>query len=354
MNRRNLSLFTFGIVFLLTWISCSNDPNSEYSTSLWPEIEPYDSGYIKVSEIHEIYYELSGNPDGIPVFVIHGGPGAGCSPQMRRFFNPEHYLIVLHDQRGCGKSKPNGELRDNKTQGLIEDIEHLRVKLDLDKIILFGGSWGSALSVAYAENYPESIKAMVLRGIYLATDEESDLYYKLLTNYFPELAHPFIESLPDSLNELNDLNIYKLFQTEDENERNKYIKLFNRLSIKAIGLHVKDSIMEEYVNSEKNLQEMITMSLIGFHYFANDCFLEEGQLLRDIDKIPDIPVIIVQGRYDMVCPPSFAFKLHKSIPGSKLRIVEEAGHSLSEKPIEAELVIAMKELETLLNYNSDE
>ncbi|MBN1415676.1 MAG: prolyl aminopeptidase [Bacteroidales bacterium] len=341
--------FVLGISILFAWFGCSEMKNHNNEIHLWPEIEPFQTGYLKVSDIHEIYYELCGNPDGIPVFVIHGGPGAGCSPKMRQYFNPEKYLIVLHDQRGCGKSKPNAELRENNTQQLVSDIEQLRVKLNLDKIILFGGSWGSALSLAYAESYPENIKAMVLRGIYLATNEEDDLYYKMLTNYFPELAQQLIESLPDSMNELNNSNLYKLFRAEDENERNKYIKLFEKLGFKALGLHVKDSVIEEYVNSEENFQEIYTMNLIAFHYFTNNCYLEEGQLLRDVGKIPDIPVDIVHGRYDMVCFPATAYKLHKSIPGSTLKIVEEAGHSLFEKPIEEELVKAMKELEAISN-----
>ena len=334
-----------GILVLIVVSGCSERKSPDNEIHLWPEIEPFQTGFLKVSDIHEIYYELSGNPEGIPVFVIHGGPGAGCSPKMRQFFNPEKYLIVLHDQRGCGKSKPNAELRENNTQELLSDIEQLRVKLDLDKIILFGGSWGSALSVAYAESYPENIKAMVLRGIYLATNEEDDLYYKMLTNYFPEMAQELIESLPDSMKDLNNSNLYKLFQAEDESERNTYIKLFEKLGFKALGLHVKDSVIEEYVNSGENFQEIYTMNLIAFHYFTNNCYLEEGQLLRDVGKIPDIPVVIVHGRYDMVCFPATAYKLNKSIPGSTLKIVEESGHSLFEKPIEKELVKVMKELE---------
>ena len=231
MYKHSRSFLVIGIVWVLTCIACSNKTATEDGTTLWPEIEPYESGFLKVSDIHEIYYELSGNPDGIPVFVIHWGPGAGCSPFMRRFFDPEKYLIVLHDQRGCGKSKPNAELSQNKTQALVGDIEKLRQKL----------------------------------------------------------------------------------------------------------------------NVEENLHEMVTMNLVGSHFFANNCFLEEGQILRDIGNIPDIPVIIVHGRYDMVCPPSFAYKLHQSIPRSKLKIVEKAGHSLTEKPIETELVKTMKELETLLD-----
>jgi proline iminopeptidase len=352
MKINHLLIVLFG-GFLLITTGCleNNTPHDE--NSLWPEIEPYDSGYLKVSDIHEIFYELSGNPDGIPVFVIHGGPGGGCSPKMRRFFNPEKYLIIMHDQRGCGRSKPNAELRENNTQGLVEDIELLRVKLDLDKIILFGGSWGSTLSLAYAESYPENISAMVLRGIYLATSAESVIFYETLANHFPELVHQFIGSFPDSTYAFNDSDIFKLFQLEDESERNRYMKQFEKLASKASSLIVDDSAIDEYIASEENFRQIFTMQLVSFYYYANSCFLEEGQLLRDVGKIPDVPVTIVHGRYDMICPPSVAYKLHKKIPGSKLMIMEEAGHSMFDRPIEMELVIAMKELEVIANQRND-
>ena len=186
MKSPNYLKILAGILILTAVFGCSEKKTADTEVNLWPEIEPFDSGYLKVSDIHEIYYELCGNPDGIPVFVIHGGPGAGCSPYMRRFFNPEKYLIVLHDQRGSGKSKPNKELQDNNTNALIRDIEQLRLYLSLDKIILFGGSWGTTLSIAYAEEYPVNVKAMVLRGIYLATQEEEDDYFQRLKEYFPE------------------------------------------------------------------------------------------------------------------------------------------------------------------------
>jgi len=167
----------FGKLILITAISiicysCSLNSDTEEDINLWPEIEPFQTGFMKVSDIHEIYYEMSGNPEGIPVFVIHGGPGGGSSPYMRRFFNPDKFLIILHDQRSCGRSKPTAELRENTTQNLVEDIESLRKDLNLDKIILFGGSWGSTLSLAYAETYPENVSGLVLRGIFLGTKED--------------------------------------------------------------------------------------------------------------------------------------------------------------------------------------
>jgi proline iminopeptidase len=175
---------------------CQNKKENKDEISLWPEIEPFQAGYLKVSDIHEIYYELCGNPKGKPVFVIHGGPGIGCSPYMRRFFNPDKFLIVLHDQRGSGKSKPKAELQENTSQELVEDIERLRRKLGLEKIVLFGGSWGSTLSLAYAETYPDNVDGMVLRGIFFASIEEMDNIWNGIPKFFPEIAESLRNSLP--------------------------------------------------------------------------------------------------------------------------------------------------------------
>jgi proline iminopeptidase len=195
-------------VLILSLTNCKNSTEQEEPSILWPEIEAFETGFLKVSDIHEIYYELCGNPGGIPVFVIHGGPGAGCSPYMRQFFNPEKFLIVLHDQRGCGNSKPNAELKENNTQELVKDIEKLREKLNLDKIILFGGSWGTTLSLTYAEEYPENVKAMVLRGIMLGTHEEIEMNYPRLKSYFPELYQKCLNLMPESTSELTDSVLY--------------------------------------------------------------------------------------------------------------------------------------------------
>ncbi|MBN1620958.1 MAG: prolyl aminopeptidase [Endomicrobiales bacterium] len=336
-----------GILILIALCGCSERKSIDSETKLWPEIEPFQTGYLKVSDIHEIYYELSGNPDGIPVFVIHGGPGAGCFPIMRRFFNPEKYLIVMHDQRGCGKSKPNAELRENNTQELVKDIERLRAYLNLDKVVLFGGSWGSTLSLIYAESYPENISAMVLRGIWLETSEEDDKLYEMLEYHFPELVQPFIGSFPDSTYGFNSSDIFRLFQLENESARNNYMKQFEKLAAKASKICANDKAIDDYIESEENFRQIYTMQLVSFHYYANDCFLERGRILRDIGKIPEVPVTIVHGRYDMMTAPSAAYNLHKGIPGSKLKIMEEAGHSMFEKPITEELVLAMEVLETI-------
>ena len=314
----------FGYVLILC--NCKNGEDITDEPGMWPEIEPFQSGYLKVSDIHEIYYELCGNPEGKPVFVIHGGPGAGCSPSMRQFFNPDKFLIVLHDQRGAGKSRPNAELRENTTQNLVEDIERLRLKLDLDKIILFGGSWGSTLSLAYAETYPQNVSGMVLRGIWLATKDEVYHFWNGIPLFFPEMYESFVAALPDSVLPPNDAELLRLMQSKDRNDREKYAKITSRYEYKACGLNMSEESLNEYYGSEDNMAEIYTEALLTSYYSSNGCFFEEGQLLRDVYKIQNIPAIIINGRYDMVCPPVTAYKLHKNLPLSRLIIAEEAGH----------------------------
>jgi len=339
------------IIISIFFCGCSQNNNTVEDVNLWPEIEPFQSGYFKVSNIHEIYYELCGNPKGKPVFVIHGGPGAGCSPYMRRFFNPDKFLIVLHDQRGSGKSKPNAELRENTTQELVEDIERLRKKLKLGKIVLFGGSWGSTLSLAYAETYPDNVDGMVLRGIFFASIEEEDHIWNGIPKFFPEIADSLRNELPGYGSSLvaNRFPIadrlLELIQSENKADRERYAILLSRYEYKACGLNMKDEYLDKYYGTESNLDQIYTNALIEIYYTTNRCFLEEGQLLRDIERIQDIPTIIVNGRYDIVCPPYTAYRLHKNLLKSKLLIVDEAGHLMSEKPIEKELIKAIREFE---------
>ena len=351
MNRIISRILFLLILISILSLNCTNDSGSKHEIKLWPEIEPFQSGYLKVSDIHEIYYELCGNPEGKPIFVIHGGPGTGCSPYMRRFFNPEKFLIVLHDQRGSGKSKPKAELRENTTQELVEDIEQLRKKLEIGKIILFGGSWGSTLSLAYAETYPENVNGMVLRGIFFATMEEFNNIWNGIPKFFPEMAESLRNALPgySSIAVANRFPIadrlLEILQSENNADRVRFAKLYSHYEFKACGLNMKDEYLDEYYGIESNCDEIYTNAIIEIYYSTNRCFLEEGQLLRDIGRIRDIPTIIVNGRYDIVCPPYTAYLLHKELPKSKLIITEESGHLLSEKPNERELIKAMREFE---------
>jgi len=329
------------LVFLFS--NCVSKSNISSGLNLWPETKPFKTGYIKVSDIHKVYYELSGNPKGIPVFVLHGGPGAGCKPYNRQFFDPNKYLIVMHDQRGCGKSEPTNELTENTTMNLIEDIEQLRMKLNLDKIILFGGSWGSTLGLAYAEKYPENVSAMIFRGIFLGTKYEDEIYWQNIRNYFPDVYNKFISQLPDSALPPTSFKMFKLIQSPNEIERKKYTKLIDRLEYKSSGLSISEKELDDYYGDEINYNETYTMALIEYHYITNDFFLIEDQLIKGLSKIKSIPMIIVNGRYDMICPPVTAYKLHHDLPLSKLFIIEEAGHMMSEKPIESQLIKIMNE-----------
>lgn len=347
MKTPNCLRALLGIFILHAICGCSERKSPDNEIQLWPEIEPFQTGYLKVSDIHEIYYELCGNPDGIPVFVIHGGPGAGCNPIMRRFFNPEKYLIVLHDQRGCGRSRPRNELKDNNTNALVGDIEQLRLHLNLDKIILFGGSWGSALSLAYSEEHSERITAMVLRGIYLATKEEDISYLPRLKYFFPELYQNCLRLMPDSVSELSESLFFSLYQSSTFDEWKIYLEALDRLESAALYLYYDDKHMEEYYDSEENMRELNTIYLIYLHYAVNSSFIEEGQLLENLTKIQDIPVTIVNGRYDITCPPYYAYLLHEKLPGSKLIITEKAGHTMTERTTEIELLKAMVKLENI-------
>ena len=333
------------ILLALLLINCSNNSESSADVELWPEIEPYESGYLKVSDIHEIYYEQCGNPQGKPVFVIHGGPGVGCSPSYRRFFNPDKFNIILHDQRGAGKSKPSAELEENTTQLLVEDIEQLRKELNIDKIILFGGSWGSTLSLAYAETYPEHVNGLVVRGIWFPTKEDEDFWIRIVPKYFPKEYDALINAFPDSLLPPNGQNLVKILKGNNISKRNMMAKLVLRYEDKAAGLNIKDEELDDYYNTDENIEEIYRIALIENYYASNCCFLEEGQILRDAYKIESIPTIIINGRYDMFCPPVNAYNLHKQLNNSKLIIAEKAGHSASEKPIEKELLLAMREFE---------
>ena len=312
------------------------------SVPLWPQIEPFENGYLAVSDIHEIYYELCGNSDGKPVFLLHGGPGSGSSPYMRRFCDPKKFLIVLHDQRGAGKSKPYAEIRENTTQDLVEDIERLRRKLDLDKIILFGGSWGSTLALAYAETYPQNVSGLLLRGVFAATQEEIDHFYHGGTSLlFPDNYDRLLSALPDPSRRPLPQYLFELINNGNESEKKTYSLAWAKYETKIAALHIPDEVVDNIYKEH----DPYAFSLLENYYMANGCFLEEGQLFRDAHRIRHIPLIMVNGRYDVICPPVTAFRLHKMLPGSELVIAESAGHWMGEGPVERALPLAMREFE---------
>ena len=337
--KRNICLTLF--LFFVFAFNCERKVPTE-EAKLWPEIEPYRTDYLKVSDIHEIYYELSGNPEGKPVFVLHGGPGAGSSPNMRRFFNPDRFLIVLHDQRGCGKSKPFGEIRQNTTQDLVEDVDRLRNHLELDQIILFGGSWGATLGLVYAEAYPENVSGIVLRGIFTATKEEIDhFYHGGVSKFFPETYEKFVSSLPDPNKQPLPEYLLTLIQSGDSSDRAKYSRAWAEYEIKLASLEFPDEAMDHIFREF----DPRAFALLENYYMANDCFLKEDQLFKQAHKIRDIPLIMVNGRYDMICPPITAYRLHRKLPKSKLIIAERSGHWMGEKNIEKAMLEAMRDFE---------
>jgi proline iminopeptidase len=313
------------------------------SSPLWPEIEPFRTGYLKVSDLHEIYYEVCGNPDGKPVFALHGGPGGSCSPYMRRFYDPEKFLIVLHDQRGAGRSKPFAETEENNTQHLVEDIERLRKHLDIDdKIILFGGSWGSTLGLAYAEEYPARVAGLVLRGVFTATRAEIDhFYHGGVRKFFPGVYDRFVNALPDPARRPIPAYLSELLHSEDEAVCAKYADIWARYEIRIAALDFPDEKVDEVMETFNPL----AFARMENYYMAHNCFLEEGQLLRNASRLRDVPVFIVNGRYDVVCPPVTAYRLHEALPNSKLVLAEGSGHWMGEPAIEKALIEAIRSFE---------
>jgi proline iminopeptidase len=335
--RRSTALL---IVLVITLAGCAKAPQRS-RTGLWPAIEPFESGYLPVSDIHEIYYELSGNREGIPVFGLHGGPGGKSSPYMRRFFDPEKYLIVLHDQRGAGKSKPFGELKENDTWALVDDIERLRRELKLDKIVLFGGSWGSTLALAYAEKYPQFVDSLVLRGVFTATQAEIDhFYHGGAAKFFPEVYDRLLAELPDPDRRPLPQYLYELIRDGNAEEKKKYSLAWGNYEVKMSALYLPDEAVARIWETE----DPYAFALFENYYMANHCFLEEGQLLRDAEALQGIPTYIVNGRYDVLCPPITAYALHQKLPGSKLVIAESSGHWMGEPNIERELIRIFKEI----------
>jgi len=309
---------------------------------LFPPVEPFQTGYLRVSDVHEVYYELCGNPRGKPVFVLHGGPGGGCHPNMRRLYDPQRFLIVLHDQRGAGRSRPFAELRENNTQNLVSDIERLRRHLKLDRIRILGGSWGSTLALAYAEKHPEHVAGMVLRGVFTATDAEIEHFYGGgVRKLFPDTVATFEAALASAGKKLEPKQILALLQSDDPAVRRRFAVAWTRYELKMSRLHWPDKQLLG-VDDDWN---PYAFALLENHYMANRCFLQEDQLCHDAARLKDIPITMVNGRYDVLCPPATAYRLHRLLPKSKLVIVEEAGHSQSEPGITKALLRAIADFE---------
>jgi proline iminopeptidase len=321
---------TYQITLALVALIASSLAAQTDQAQLYPDIKPLRSGYLKVSDIHSIYWEECGNPDGIPVIVLHGGPGGSAGPAMRRFFDPKRFRIILHDQRGAGRSKPTGEWRDNTTQLLIADINRLRDHLGVKgKAILFGGSWGSTLAVAYAEAHPDLVAGLVMRGIFLGSKSEIDYFYHGgATVFFPDNWERlrFILPNPEKLDYPRQL--FEMTQSSDPATRKKAINGWAYYEIRMCSVNLTDEVTAQII--EQNEDEMMPFSVLENYYMMNGCFIDDDQLLREADRIADIPTFIVNGRFDAVCPPRTAYALAKKLKNVKLEFPPATGHVDSE------------------------
>ena len=310
---------------------------------LYPPIEPYRTGYLAVDAGHRVYFEESGNPKGKPVVFLHGGPGGGTEPRMRRFFNPKKYRIVLFDQRGCGRSKPHGSLINNTTWHLVRDIEALRTRLMIERWLVFGGSWGSTLALAYAQKHPERVTELILRGIFLARKSDIDWFYQSpdgTAGLFPELWEAFAAPIPKAERRNMVRAFYKRLTSSNKKTLTRAALAWSIYEAKTSHLLADADEIAEWSKPRQAIAE----ARIGCHYFFHKGFLRsDGQLLEDVARIRNIPGVIVHGRYDVICPMRSAWDLQRAWPQAELRVVDDAGHSAFEPGISRELVRATKE-----------
>ncbi|CAG1003797.1 proline iminopeptidase [Methylophilaceae bacterium] len=311
--------------------------------NLYPEINPYRTDWLKVSELHSVYYEECGNPDGKPVIFLHGGPGSGCNPNQRRFFDPAYYRIILLDQRGCGRSRPLGETGDNTTDDLVDDIEQLRLHLGIERWLVFGGSWGSTLALAYAVARPACVTGLILRGIFLSRDSELDWFLGKAEHFFPETWEKVLDYLPDG-------------------ERNAVLQAYaRRIFSDDSSVSVPAAIRwNEYESSIMSLRPgngsnnaavaddvQVARARVQIHYISHGCFVSHRDMLNEVKKLAGIPTTIIQGRYDMVCPPITAWQLRQVMPHAEFQMIADAGHSAMEPGTCSALVAATERFKTI-------
>ena len=313
--------------------------------TFFPEIEPYNTFRLKVSDIHELYVEECGNPNGVPVLFIHGGPGAGISKNHRRVFDPSYYRIVLFDQRGAGKSTPHACLEENTTWDLIRDMEAIRTKLDVDQWLLFGGSWGSTLSLAYAQTHPHTISGLILRGIFLCREEEFKWFYQEGCHWiYPDAWENYCAVIPPA--ERGDMMkaFYKRLTSDDTETRLTAARAWSGWEGATVKLIPEPSLVSKF--EEDHLA--LSMARIECHYFMNNCFFsKKNQLLADAALITHIPTWIVHGCYDVVCPVKNAWELKKALPQATLKIVADAGHTFDEPGTLSALIEATEAFKTV-------
>lgn len=311
----------------------------------FPEIEPYNKGMLKVSDIHTLYWEECGNPKGQPIVFLHGGPGGGVHPDHRRFFDPKTYRIILFDQRGSGQSLPCAELRENTTWDLVKDTETIREMLKIDKWVVFGGSWGSTLALTYAIKHPERVKALVLRGIFLCRPSEIKWFYQEgASQIFPDVWDEYLKPIPE--NERHDLvtAYYKRLTHENSEVRLQAAKAWSKWEAATSRLIVDQGAIDEFDDPEFAL----SFARIECHYFTNNAFFDTNNwILENVAKIRHIPGVIVQGRYDVVCPARSAWDLHKAWPEAKFTIIPDSGHAAAETGTRSALIEATENFKHL-------
>ncbi|OQP85667.1 prolyl aminopeptidase [Rhizobium rhizosphaerae] len=305
--------------------------------TFYPEIEPYESGHLDVGDGHVIYWEKVGTPGAKPAVFLHGGPGGGCTPTFRRFFNPEAYDVLLFDQRGCGRSTPHAGLEANTTWHLVADIERLRELMGVEKWQVFGGSWGSTLALAYAETHPERVSELVVRGIYTLTKGELDWYYQFgVSEMFPDKWERFVAPIPPDERGQMMQAYHKILTGPDKAAQIAAAKAWSLWEGETITLLPN----HDYSAGFGEDHYALAFARIENHFFVHGGWMEEGQLLRDAHKIADIPGVIIHGRYDMPCPMRYAWALHKAWPKAEFCLVEGAGHASNEPGILDRLIYA--------------
>ncbi len=306
-------------------------------------LEPFQTGRLKVDDLHTLYWEQSGNPEGVPVLFLHGGPGAGASPTHRRFFDPTHYRIIILDQRGAGRSTPLGELQDNDIPHLVADLEQLREMLGIKRWLVFGGSWGSTLSIAYAQTHPDRVIGLILRGIFLMRQTEIDWFLYGMRQFFPEAWHQFVSYIPAA--ERGDLldAYWKRLTHDNPSVRMQAARVWSMYEGACSTLLPSP----ELVSASGEDSHALGLARIEAHYFRNNMLTPEDKLLRDVDRIRHIPAVIIQGRYDVVCPINTADALHRAWPEADYIVVPDAGHSAMEPGIRTALVQATERFKTL-------
>ena len=303
---------------------------------LFPNIEPFNTFHLPVSDLHTIYVEESGNKNGKPVIFLHGGPGGGVDPKYRRYFNPDKWRIIMFDQRGCGKSTPFAELKENTTWDLVDDIEKIRNHLSIDNWVVFGGSWGSTLSLAYSQTYPNSCKGLILRGIFLVRKKEIDWFYQEgANNIFPDRWESFLAPIPVEKRDNLMQAYYEILTGDDHSKKIEAAKAWSTWEGSTVRLMQDKNFISDF--SDEKFAE--AFARIECHYFMNNCwFNSNNHLIENVDKIRHIPGVIIHGRYDIICPVVQAWDLHQAWPEADLHIIPDAGHSIFEEGIKDKIL----------------